>query len=163
MPIHEEADEAEFKPRIDHLPEPVREEKVEEESSADDIDDEYAPREVVEGRIGAVPQTEEELDAEFFAKAEPEDLASKLAGMSLAEDGDLDTDQSAAQKKLGKAKAKKAKKAAREAAQGSTATCAGCNEAFPSKSKLFQHLSEFPDHALLVPKKGGGKGKKSKR
>lgn len=163
MPIHGDATEVEYKPRIDHLPEPAPKESHEENSSADDVDDEYAPREVVEGRIGAEAKIEEEVDAEFFAQNNADDISSKLAGMSLGEDGDLDTDQSGAQKKLGKAKAKKAKKAAREAAQGNTFTCAGCNEAFPSKSKLFSHLGEYPEHAQPIPKKGGAKGKKSKR
>jgi DnaJ family protein A protein 5 len=53
--------------------------------------------------------------------------------------------------KLGKAKQKKLKNEAKNAARGQKAklVCSHCQEPFPSKNQLFQHLSENPDHASL--------------
>jgi DnaJ family protein A protein 5 len=62
-------------------------------------------------------------------------------------------------KKLGKAAQKRAKKAAQKAAveqDDLRFKCAKCNAAFPSRTRLFQHLSDL-GHAAPVPK-----GKKKK-
>lgn len=69
------------------------------------------------------------------------------------------------QPKQGKAALKRAKKAAAAAAarEGSAKefTCAVCGNAFPSKTRMFQHVKDF-GHA--APKTvTGGKGKKGKR
>ena len=54
---------------------------------------------------------------------------------------------------LGRAKARKAKKASRAAKGGGGRddgnACAGCREAFPSRTKLMQHLKANPAHAAL--------------
>lgn len=68
--------------------------------------------------------------------------------------------------KLGKAAQKRARKAAAAApTQGDqTHRCATCNAAFPSKTRLFQHIKDH-GHAAPVPSANtkGGKGKKGKR
>ena len=123
------------------------------ESSA--IDDEYAPRKDVESRI---------------ADAILEPATPKDSGPDEAYSPDI------GKPKVGKAKLKKAKKAARQDLEtrdsqevGSPAynfkciklttqfICAACNNNFPSKNKLFDHIKEFPNHAQPVPK---AKGKK---
>ncbi|KAG0132906.1 hypothetical protein HOY82DRAFT_669238 [Tuber indicum] len=60
--------------------------------------------------------------------------------------------------KIGKAKQKRAKKAAKLAAVPGEITCVSCGEKFLSKTKMFNHLQEFPEHAKPVTG-GGGKGK----
>jgi len=60
--------------------------------------------------------------------------------------------------KIGKAKQKRAKKAAKQAAVPGEITCVSCGEKFLSKTKMFNHLQEFPEHAKPVAS-GGGRGK----
>jgi len=60
--------------------------------------------------------------------------------------------------KVGKAKQKRAKKAAKQAAVPGEITCVSCGKKFLSKTKMFNHLQEFPEHAKPVAS-GGGKGK----
>lgn len=62
--------------------------------------------------------------------------------------------------KIGRAKAKRAKKAAQQAAKTDGISCAGCKAAFPSKTKMFDHLRDNPGHAQPVD--GGGTGGKGK-
>ncbi|KAF2150881.1 DnaJ-domain-containing protein [Myriangium duriaei CBS 260.36] len=74
---------------------------------------------------------------------------------------------SAPQPKQGKAAQKRAKKAAAAAAASEVEnkfSCASCAAAFPSKTRLFQHIKDF-GHAAPKPASGGGggKGKKGKR
>lgn len=67
--------------------------------------------------------------------------------------------------KVGKAKQKRAKKAmATPSADQSDAqySCDGCNQGFPSKTRLFDHLKANPKHASLKLA-SAGKGKKGKR
>lgn len=112
----------------DAPPEPLkfnvqREEEVDSESQ----DDEYAPRKAVESRISS------QLDID-------------LNSTPVASDGDT------TKPKVGKAKLKKAKKAAKlgKAGQDSQFKCVTCNETFPSKNKLYDHIKE-EDHAQPVP------------
>jgi DnaJ homolog subfamily A member 5 len=110
-------------------------------SSEDDIDDEYAPRSEVTGRLGA--------------------LISEPATVS-----EQDSDVSKPDTKLGKAAQKRAKRAAREAAadqEGVMFKCAKCNSSFPSRTRLFQHISNF-GHAAPVTqsRKASGKQKGKK-
>ncbi|EON67033.1 hypothetical protein W97_06150 [Coniosporium apollinis CBS 100218] len=103
-----------------------------------DDDEDYAPRSRVEGRLD--PAEDESADAD-----------------------DADDAELAATPKLGKAAQKRAKRAAQQAAaekEDLKFKCAVCNAAFPSRTRLFQHVKDF-GHAAPVPKgKGGGKGKK---
>ncbi|KAK9848498.1 hypothetical protein MYU51_016489 [Penicillium brevicompactum] len=103
-------------------------------------EDDYASRDYVETRLRT------EMDSLVTTTASDELSPSGLAEASSAP-------------KLGKAKQKKAKKAAKEANQPSGFACARCQESFPSKSKLFDHIRELPDHAQPV-KKPAKKGKK---
>jgi DnaJ family protein A protein 5 len=70
-----------------------------------------------------------------------------------------------ATKKMGKAAQKRAKKAAKGAQETETDAefkCARCSAAFPSKTKLFQHIKDL-NHAAPLPQKGkGAKGKGKK-
>jgi len=69
---------------------------------------------------------------------------------------------SSSKKPLGKAKAKKAKKAARQAMEaeaGQKFKCATCDNAFPSNTKLFEHIKESK-HAQPMPKPAKGKAKR---
>jgi DnaJ family protein A protein 5 len=114
----------------------------EEEAVTESQDDEYAPREAVENRIS--PQLDIDPDS-----------------TPAASDGDI------TKPKIGKAKLKKAKKAAKleQAGQDSQFKCVTCNETFPSKNKLYDHIKE-ENHAQPVPvaksaaKASKGKGKK---
>ncbi|CAG8422616.1 unnamed protein product [Penicillium salamii] len=102
-------------------------------------EDDYASREYVETRL----------------RTEFDSLSTTAAGEDSSPSG-LHEPSSAP--KLGKAKQKKAKKAAKEANQSSGFACANCQESFPSKNKLFDHIQEL-DHAQPV-KKSVKKGKK---
>lgn len=81
-------------------------------SSEDTLNDEYAPREVVEGRLTTDPKENIFNDGD--------NLASKLIAVAL-EDGNLD-DEDSAPKKMGKAKAKRAKRAAKQEQEISVGT-----------------------------------------
>src|SRR5262249_21304200 len=68
-------------------------------------------------------------------------------------------------KKMGKAAQKRAKKAAQQDSSKQTDLkfkCARCDAAFPSRTRLFQHIKDF-GHAAPVPKSAKaakGKGRK---
>lgn len=114
----------------------------EENSDSESQDDEYAPRKAVENRISSQ------------INIDPDSTPA-------ASDGD------STKPKIGKAKLKKAKKAAKleQAGQESQFRCVTCNETFPSKNKLYDHIKE-EDHAqpVVVAKSAAkapkGKGKK---
>lgn len=123
------------------------------QSSADssDLDDEYAPREKVEARIGSL------VEGEIPINQQSTGIPTPMA--SIASDNEI---ESLGQAKIGKAKLKKAKKAARQQTEeGSEGTsdikCAACSNAFPSKTKLFNHIKDNPTHAQPVAKPGKGK------
>ncbi|KAF3763727.1 DnaJ-domain-containing protein [Cryphonectria parasitica EP155] len=126
-------------------------------SSEDTLDDEYAPRDIVEGRLTS------DLGADSLQDDGEEDagesrLVSKLTEATLEDDGQT------ASKKVGKAKAKRAKKAATQA-QEDTNKCNVCDEVFGSRTQLFKHIKD-EDHAQLKSqpaRQTGKKGKKSKR
>ncbi|KAK6855464.1 DnaJ like subfamily A member 5 [Apiospora arundinis] len=121
----------------------------------DDDDDDYAPRSAVEERLATATDTKVKpnLDDDM------EDISSQA--------GDLSLDTGAAQtKKMGKAKAKREKKAAKQAAleqQGAAHQCMVCNEAFDSKTKLFNHLKDSGHAAPPSQVKAGGKASKSNK
>lgn len=120
-----------------------------EESSESDLDDEYASRAAVEGRLVNDPMNN--------------NIIAGVATVSLENSGDENNSSSGP--KLGKAKAKRAKKAAKqEAAAGAAQRCGVCNEEFPSKTKLFAHLkSEGHEAPPSQTASGGGGKKKAKR
>ena len=145
-------------------------------TSEDDINDEYAPRELVEERVASESETADIPDTVPIST--PDNLrilSSKLKHVALSDDDD--SDWANTPKKKRKAKGKRAKKTtpgtstpaenpvkkeelADEVPQH---TCAVCIEAFPSKNKLFDHI-KAEDHAQNVSQQGKGKkGKKSKK
>ena len=127
-------------------------------SDSSDMDDEYASRQDVEGRL--VGSLAEKLTLESVDGSTP-----------AASDGD-------GGQKLGKAKIKRAKKRARQeqeaqetqevrvpvfnllhSIKSSQFKCAACNELFTSKTKLFGHIEKF-NHAQPMVKTTQGKNKK---
>ncbi|KAI9773436.1 MAG: hypothetical protein M1840_007652 [Geoglossum simile] len=98
--------------------------------------DEYAPRDEVEGRF----------------TIHMEKLTDATAAASIAND-------SSTPRKVGKAKEKRARKAAQQKAATTDLefSCSICSEEFPSRTKLFNHLTKY--HAPKAVR-GGGKGKK---
>ena len=147
-------------------------------TSEDDINDEYAPREVVENRVAGDLETADIADSMPISALDNIDILSgKLKHVALCEDDDSDWTNTS--KKKGKAKGKRTKKttpstgtpAERTVEKEKVAdevprhTCAVCNEVFPSKNKLFDHI-KLEDHAQHVPQQGkrnGKKGNKSKK
>ncbi|KAJ0115940.1 hypothetical protein J7T55_004110 [Diaporthe amygdali] len=140
-------------------------------SSSETWNDEYAPREVVEGRLA--PGSNADSPSR---KDSGDELESQLKEVTL-EDG------SAPKKGMGKAKLKRAKKSAKQAAQMSSVwlrfdlvgnwaeltqrlmqnKCEVCNEDFESRTKLFKHIRE-EDHVGLKPAtKTGNSGKKGSK
>lgn len=143
-------------------------------SSEDPLDDNYAPRHVVEGRLAS----DEQVDA-AEPGGEEDELASKITEASLDEDA-------AAPRKRGKARAKRVKKALQAQGQETTVCsltksldtrgdqtvdrvlaaqmkCGVCHEVFPSRTKLFKHISDEGHAQPQLAKTTAGKGKKSKR
>ncbi|KAN0101764.1 DnaJ domain containing protein [Hyaloscypha variabilis] len=132
-----------------------------EPSNSSDMDDEYASRQEVKSRLAG----------SLAEKLTLESLDGSTAAPSVASDGD-------GGQKLGKAKLKRAKKRARQKQEAqesqevrmlvldsihgidtSQFRCAACNESFPSKTKLFEHIEKF-NHAQPVVKTTKGKNKK---
>ncbi|KAK3698041.1 hypothetical protein LTR37_017157 [Vermiconidia calcicola] len=122
-------------------------------------------------------QPDEAPDSEDSDYASPETIQARLQSTTLdtppttvSEDGDdqnkdEEASEQSSQPKMGKAAQKRAKRAAAAASteqQTGTHTCASCNAAFPSKTRLFQHIK---DHGHAAPKtfpSNATKGKKAK-
>ncbi|RYO75625.1 hypothetical protein DL764_010350 [Monosporascus ibericus] len=123
-------------------------------SESESEDDEYASRDAVEARLTQDRRTKTEpvLGDEEVA----DDLAERVENVSI-EDGPP-------QKKVGKAKARREKKAARQAAsdQPGAHTCARCDAAFESRTKLFKHIDESGHAALKTNTAATKSGKKKK-
>jgi len=125
------------------------------EQSADPVDssdDEYAPASQVKARLTQDPPSK------------------PVSATNFGEDQESDTTPSTQAPKKGKAAQKRAKRAAAAAAVSAEQDennfkCAACEGTFSSKTKLHQHIKEFPKHAALksVTSGSGAKGKKSKR
>ncbi|KAF2096366.1 DnaJ-domain-containing protein [Rhizodiscina lignyota] len=115
-------------------------------------DDDYAPRSKITNRL---KQNAPERAASAKSD-EDEDVKSVLE--------DSDAAPTKAAPKKGKAAQKRAKRAAQAAADDQTELkfkCAVCDEAFPSKTRMFQHIKDW-GHAA-PPSSVGGKGKKGKK
>lgn len=130
------------------------------ELSASSSDDEYTTREKVEERILGGQVGLDGTSSE--TKAVPTDvdhLSERLALESLHGESD-----SNARPKLGKAKEKRAKKAAQKqtAATGSEVEfkCTTCQDSFPSKTRLFNHVKDLGHAQLVAMPAKIGKGKK---
>ncbi|KAF1839578.1 DnaJ domain-containing protein [Decorospora gaudefroyi] len=123
-----------------------------DEASEDDEDDEYASRSDIEARLAPFSSTNtstaptEGLDTKPTDHVEPDEAAPQ-------------------EPKLGKAAQKRAKKAAKQSEVDESDAknkCAGCDAAFPSKTRLHQHLKDHPKHAALKTVAGGGKKTKKR-
>ena len=151
---HVALDDAESFVEARGLPKPGSPQLSRERStSPDPSDDDYAPREAIEERMGS---------------GGAESLASTLAEVSLDGTPATSDTESSGKPKLVKAKQKRAKKAAQHATgrptkQASDFHCARCQAEFPSKTKLFDHLKAQPSHAALVSQMKGVKGGKAKK
>lgn len=112
-----------------------------------------------------------EFDDEDEDYASPEAIQARLQDTSLdtpsAEVSGDDDNKQSSKPKLGKAAQKRAKRAAAAVAAeqsdgSSNHKCATCNSAFPSKTRLFQHIKDFGHAAPKPDYPGSGKGKKGK-
>ncbi|KAF2026722.1 DnaJ-domain-containing protein [Setomelanomma holmii] len=126
------------------------EEDEDEQESEDEDDDEYASRSDIEARLNNLTSTDAStIRAETPETEQTEDVSEQAP-------------------KVGKAAQKRAKRAAKEAESAESAEngaghkCLGCDAAFPSKTRLHQHLQDHPKHAALksVPGKGKKKGRR---
>ncbi|KAI3392240.1 hypothetical protein diail_5960 [Diaporthe ilicicola] len=120
-------------------------------SSSETWNDEYAPREVVEGRLasGSIADSPRHRDS-------GDELESQMTEVTLDE-------VSAPKKEMGKAKLKRAKKSAKQAAQASSNKCAMCNGDFESRTKLFNHIREQGHVGLKPAAEAGNSGKKGSK
>ena len=138
-----------------------------------DAEDEQTP-----GDQALKTQPDEASDSEDSDYPSPETIQARLQSTSLDtppttishDGGDRDKEEDEAseqpsQPKMGKAAQKRAKRAAAAASteqQTGIHTCASCNAAFPSKTRLVQHTK---DHGHAAPKtvpSNATKGKKAK-
>jgi DnaJ family protein A protein 5 len=116
---------------------------------SDEEDSDYAPRLKVKSRLNG-------------ATVEQSEETAPGAPPPTHDEDDQEALQSVAQKKQGKAAQKRAKKAAKAAEADSEELkfkCARCNAAFPSKTRLFQHIKDN-GHAAPAP---AGKAKSGKK
>ncbi|OJD13886.1 hypothetical protein AJ78_05707 [Emergomyces pasteurianus Ep9510] len=114
-----------------------------------DINEDYAPREVLEKRFAA-DSTSCTMDSSL------QDLKEDMSKTSISVTTNDDDEVQPTGPKLGKAKQKRAKRAAAAAEEqkdstgkGKTFTCAACHSSFSSNSKLFSHIKAL-NHAQPV-------------
>lgn len=141
-----------FGPRTTHAGKAEEQDDDEDNDDEDeDEDDEYASRSDIEARLNGLTST---------------DASVANTETNMTESTVLEEPPDEPQvPKLGKAAQKRAKRAAKQAEVTDSDTnlkCLGCDAAFPSKTRLHQHLQEHPKHAALksVPIKGKKKGKR---
>lgn len=135
-------------------------EDSDEASPSDSENEDYASPETIKSRL-----RETSLNTSPTTISEAGDPANKDETSENVDEEENAKDQPA-KPKMGKAAQKRAKKAAavpasEEQAQDNAHKCATCNAAFPSKTRLFQHIKDF-DHAALktVAGSSGKAGKK---
>ncbi|KAJ9134746.1 DnaJ-domain-containing protein [Pleurostoma richardsiae] len=118
-----------------------------------DDDGDYAPRDVVENRLVSSRRSE----ASSLSNQEHNDvenLTSSVAGMIFSD--------VAGPPKVGKAKAKRERKAASQVELKTAHECGVCQEAFESRTKLFNHI-RARGHAQQQSTSHIRKGKKPKK
>lgn len=158
---------------------------LEEKQSVDDMVEITADEEEVAPEETSAEAPESEPDSDVDSDyASPEAVKARLTSQVESEnvtsgantpldDGDgSDSAANLASKKMGAAAKKRAKKAAAATAAAAAASteltdgkfsCTVCNESFPSKTRMHQHIKQFGHAALKPASGGGGKGKKGKR
>lgn len=122
-------------------------------SASETWNDEYAPREVVEGRLAPGSKADSLSEGD-----DGDELETQMTEVTLGDD-EAPTKEKV---KLNKAKLKRAKKEAKQAAQTSSNKCAVCDEDFESRTKLFRHIRD-ENHVGLKPATSAGKSGKKKR
>jgi DnaJ family protein A protein 5 len=131
----------------------------EDNEDSENDDDEYASRSDIEARLNGLASTNASI-------ADTETTATEY---TVLDDPPAKSEDSSAQvPKLGKAAQKRVKRAAKQAEGQSedgsaTNTCLGCDAAFPSKTRLHQHLQDNPKHAALKSAPSAKGKKKGKR
>ncbi|KAK0290666.1 hypothetical protein LTR35_000098 [Friedmanniomyces endolithicus] len=116
-------------------------------------DEDYASVSAIQARLGSTKLSE--------VTATPAPATAEPDGDENTPDGPGSDAQGG--KKMGKAAQKRAKRAAAASTESQAEAnhkCVGCNVAFPTKTRLFQHLKDHADHAALKPGGGAGGGKK---
>ncbi|KAJ8104685.1 hypothetical protein OPT61_g10625 [Boeremia exigua] len=119
-----------------------------------DRDDAYSAE-----SIEAKPQAQDTDSSDDYASRS--DIEARLS--LETPDTAVDTPDPAPAPKIGAAAKKRAKKAAKQAETEQAASenkCSGCDAAFPSKTRLHDHLKKNPGHAALKSAPGGKRGKK---
>lgn len=131
-----------------------------EQGDSEDEDDEYASRADIEARLNGLLST----------GASTLDTETTAADTTLLDEPAVPETTPAPGPKMGKAAQKRAKKAAQQAQAedkveegGLEHKCLGCDDAFPSKTRLMKHLQDNPKHAALKSVTGGKGKKKGKR
>jgi len=142
----------------------------EEDANAVDDDDsddstKVEPLDDPSKHVESAEESSDDAGSDYGSRKDMEErLKSPQHPDSVSDTTTLDT-AAGPGKKIGKAAQKRAKKAAQQAATEQPDlkyTCAQCHAAFPSRTRLFQHIKNF-GHAAPVPKGGKaakGKGKK---
>lgn len=135
-----------------------------------DSEDEEASLSVEETAVSEVTndQTANTIDSSDDEYAPASQVKARLQDTKTSgADSESDATPSTQAPKKGKAAQKRAKRAAAAAAatveqEEGKFNCATCEGIFPSRTKLHQHIKEFPKHAALktVASAGGAKGKK---
>ncbi|KAK4556419.1 hypothetical protein LTR86_006563 [Recurvomyces mirabilis] len=117
---------------------------------SDSADEDYASPETIAARLAS-----SHLDSGLSTPGTTTDADE---GTSVAADG---ASEAPTGKKLGAAAKKRAKKAAAAATDDSETShpCAGCDKSYATKTRLFQHLKDHPEHAALKPASGKKKGR----
>lgn len=112
-------------------------------------EDDYVPREFIEGRLGHPNAS----DTGGGQSNEVEMLSQDVLDYKLEEESPLDC------KKPGKAKQRRARRAQHPANQPGGIKCASCNSTFPSRTQLFSHIKELNHAQPLATVKRPQKGK----
>ncbi|KAK0290287.1 hypothetical protein LTR91_015922 [Friedmanniomyces endolithicus] len=119
-------------------------------------DEDYASVSAIQARLGSTKLSDDTATPPAATMEPDEDENDTGEPGSDAQGG----------KKMGKAAQKRAKRAAAASTESQAEAnhkCVGCNAAFPTKTRLFQHLKDHSDHAALKPGSAAGGGKKKGR
>lgn len=127
-------------------------------TTSDDEDEDYVPREVLEERLLS-PRVPEKGDGADGLQGVTRDMAT--ATLSGSEKDDTPTHSK--KFKTGKAKQKRAKKASTGNEGDPSFECGVCATAFPSRTKLFNHIKDQGHAQLKSVATDSGSGKKGKK
>ncbi|KAK8201592.1 hypothetical protein M8818_005846 [Zalaria obscura] len=137
---------------------------VDEEEDEGDEDGKVEKGSAVHATAATPSDSESDVETEDDDYASPDAIKDRLTS-TRAVDSESEPEPEQSKPKLGKAAQKRAKRAAAAAAAESAQsnhTCATCNAAFPSKTRLHQHIKDHGHAALKSVAGTGGQGKKKK-